>query len=265
MAKKTRILIVEDEPLLAENLSIQLIKNGYEVSGTATNLSHAVTILKAKDADLALIDIGLDGPEDGIRTAEELIKIKWIPFIYITGRSLQESLPRVKETMPAAFLQKPLRQDEVIVQIELALYNFKKGNLPSMFWQDSDLFFIPYSKGLLGIHVEEVLFIKSDSNYAQIYMKAEAYNRMHPGSKDYSPIQVFVPMGTLYKELPPYFFQLSRFEVINLKRIDSIGKGQLFMENHERAIPEGRRAALFTQLRIIQRRRNGGESTGEEG
>lgn len=254
MPKKTKILIVEDEPLLAENISLQLSKNGYEVSGIATNLNEAVVLIKTEGADLALIDLGLAGPEDGVNTAEELIKIRWIPIIYVTGRPLTESLSRVKATSPAAFLQKPLRPQELVVQIELALHNFMEGNLPSVFWESSDLFFVPYHKGHLGLHVEDILYIKSDSNYAEVFMTSARYNQMFPG-KLYAPIHVFVPMGTLHKELPSHFFLLSRFEVINLKQIESIGKGNLFLGGHERTIPDGRRNALFSQLRVINRRK----------
>ena len=255
MVKKTRILIVKNEPLMAENLSIQLIKNGYDISGIATNLSHSVAILKAKDADLELIDIGLDGPEDGVRTAEELMKIKWIPIIYVTEKSLSESLKRVKETAPAAFLQKPLRPQELLVQIELALHNFKEGNLPSVFWEDSDLFFVLYNKGHPGLHVDDVLHIKADFNYAEVFLTSERHHKMYP-DKPYAALRVFVPMGTLLRELPTHFFLLLRSEVINLKRIENIGKGNLFLGGHERTIPEGRRAPLFSQLRVIQRRKN---------
>lgn len=255
MAEKIRILIVEDELLLAEMLLINLTKHGYLVTGVASNMTEAVALFKQGGADLALLDIGLSGPEDGVKTALEIQRMKWIPIIYITGRPLLESLARVKETAPAAFLQKPIRFEEVLVQIELAIFNFNNGNTPAIYWQDNDYFYVPYQKGFLGIRADEVLFIRSDSNYAEVYLSKKGFERIQP-QKNYGAILVYVPMGTLLRELPPFFFKLSRFEVINLRAIERIEKSRLFLENHERAIPEGRRTELFDQLKIILRKKN---------
>ena len=113
----TTILIVENDNLLAETIRQSLLKDGFDVCGIAGSLKSAVDLMRKHPVDLALIDIKLDGPEDGIATAKELLKIKWIPIIYITGDSLLTALERSKDTFPAAFLEKPLRTRELFAQM----------------------------------------------------------------------------------------------------------------------------------------------------
>lgn len=256
MYSKARILIVEDDPILTEKLELDLIEHGYNIAGSATNISDAVRTIKTGGADLALIDIGLQGPEDGVFTAEEILRTKALPIIYMTGRTLMETLPRIRQTSPSAFLQKPLRTQELLAQIELALYNFRNGNLPSVYWERLDRIYVPYIHGYLGLYVADILFITSDSTCANIYLSASTYKNLFPG-KPYNFLKVFVPMGTLLRELPPDFIRLSRFTVINLDRIDRISEGAIILENHELSIPTGGRNELLSKLRIIQRGKRG--------
>ncbi|MCE6992714.1 response regulator transcription factor [Dyadobacter sp. CY323] len=252
MKTSRKILIVEDDPLLAENISLTLEKEeGIELCGVAPNLKSAVDIMKRNPADLALIDVQLEGPEDGIATANELLKIKWIPIIYMTGNTPLEMKEKMKNTFPAAFLEKPLRMRELYVQIDLALHNFQSNNFVPSDPIQQDQLFLPTSQGFAGIKTREILFIKADRIRSEIFVTEREFYRIYPGKK-YTAIHVSVNMGSVFRQLTSQFFLLSRSIVINLSHISRIDTSRLFIENHEIPIPDGRRKDLVNRLKVVK-------------
>jgi two-component SAPR family response regulator len=95
-----QILIVEDELIIAEDISNMLQKMGYDVIGIAMDFDEAVTILENNKPDLILLDINLNGKSDGIDLANVINGKCKIPFIYITSYSDASTLERAKNTNP---------------------------------------------------------------------------------------------------------------------------------------------------------------------
>ena len=120
------------------------------------------------------------------------------------------------------------------------------------FTEDIDHIFVPVARGYIRIRTSEIRYILSDSNYCKVYFTPEGLAEVLPG-KSPGFLHVNVPMGTLYQKLPYFFYKLSRFEVINLRKIESIEKRRIFIGEDEREIPEGRRTPLLAQLRVIKR------------
>lgn len=115
------ILVVEDDPVISQLISWRLKKLGYEVSGTAPTVEKARSLLKSKVPDLVLIDIALQEGVDGTVLGSQIRKEYYIPFIYLTAHSDNETLSRAIETGPSGFLLKPFKDEELRVAIEVAL------------------------------------------------------------------------------------------------------------------------------------------------
>lgn len=120
---KAKILIVEDEIIIAMELKSYLEKLGYIVPSIETNYDSAIESFKKYLPDLALIDINLKGEKTGIDIAEEINKIKKIPFIYISAFSDLNTIKCAVEHNPASFLIKPIKREELKINILLALSN----------------------------------------------------------------------------------------------------------------------------------------------
>ncbi len=120
MAAK-RILIVEDEHVVAEQLRQSLTAQGYEVIGVADSGEQAIAKGKQKRPDLVLMDIMLSGPMDGISAAQELQPLG-IPVIYLTAYSESHLIDRAQSTEPLGFVSKPARPAELTAAIQLALF-----------------------------------------------------------------------------------------------------------------------------------------------
>lgn len=124
-----KILIVEDEFIVANDLKIILMKAGYEVCGIAASVDEARVLIASEKPNWVLLDIILKGDLTGIDLAWELEKKK-IPFLYISANTNHSILNAVKETQPYGFLVKPFRERDLFVMLDIARYkyNFEKGN-----------------------------------------------------------------------------------------------------------------------------------------
>jgi two-component system response regulator HydG len=124
-----KIVIVEDEFIVANDLKIILIKAGYEVCGIAASVEEARVLIDSEKPNWVLLDIILKGDLTGIDLAWELEKKK-IPFLYISANTNHSILNAVKETQPYGFLVKPFRERDLFVMLDIARYkyNFEKGN-----------------------------------------------------------------------------------------------------------------------------------------
>ena len=117
-----RILIVEDEPLIAADLNIMLQKEGYNVVCIAHEGSVALDLLYNQSPDLALLDVALDSSMSGFDIAKIINEKYRIPFIFITSFSDKYTLDKAKEVEPAGFIVKPFKKKNVCANVELALH-----------------------------------------------------------------------------------------------------------------------------------------------
>lgn len=120
---KEKILIVEDEFIVANDLKIMLTRAGYQVTGIADSVVQARKSIAYKKPDWVLLDIMLKGDLTGIDLARELIGQK-LPFLYISANTNQSTLEAVKETQPYGFMVKPFREKDLLVMLDIARYRY---------------------------------------------------------------------------------------------------------------------------------------------
>lgn len=131
---EVKVLIVEDEPPIAQEISYNLKDNGYDVVGIAYTAEKALDMLYTNKVDVILLDISLKGPMNGIELANIINKKYQIPFIFITSFSDDLTIGLAAETYPDGYIVKPFKDDDIAPVIKLAMVksNFKKNNrLPS--------------------------------------------------------------------------------------------------------------------------------------
>lgn len=116
-----RILLVEDDDIIARVADWRLKNLGYEVCGRAVSSAEAMDLVVKTLPDLVLMDINIKGDIDGIETTK-LIKNGFnLPVVYVTSHSDGSTLERAKETHPDGFIVKPFDDNDLRVAIELAL------------------------------------------------------------------------------------------------------------------------------------------------
>lgn len=117
-----RILVVEDEALVAMDLRESLEKMGYDVPHVVHSADRALEVATAHPIDLALVDIRMPGSMDGIDVAGTLADRHDIPVVFVTAYSDDGTLSRAKEAGPYGYLVKPVDERRLRTTIELALH-----------------------------------------------------------------------------------------------------------------------------------------------
>jgi signal transduction histidine kinase len=123
--RRVRILIVEDERLVAMSLHKQLTTLGYEIAQSVASGQAAIEAAANHQPDLILMDVRLEGPMDGIEAATEIRRARNIPVIYLTAFSSADILERAKITEPFGYILKPFNERELHVVIETALFKHR--------------------------------------------------------------------------------------------------------------------------------------------
>jgi PAS domain S-box-containing protein len=119
--KPASVLIVEDEAVVALDLRTQLQDMGYVIAGVAESGDEALEIARRAHPDVALMDVRIRGPMDGIEVARRLAREQQTPVIYLTAYSDAETVRSAAETAPYGYLTKPFQAAELKAGIEVAL------------------------------------------------------------------------------------------------------------------------------------------------
>ena len=120
-----RVLVVEDERIVAMHLRQQLLKLGYDVPAPIANGEVVLQQIEALQPDLVLMDIHIEGALDGIDTATALAKMHDRPVIYLTAYSEPATLERARATRPYGYLIKPFSERELHATIQMALERYR--------------------------------------------------------------------------------------------------------------------------------------------
>jgi DNA-binding LytR/AlgR family response regulator len=164
--QRNRILIVEDEVLIADTLERHLLNKDYVISGKAISYAEAVRAYQREKPDLALLDIRLNGPESGIDFGHFLRRqAESIPFVYLTSQLDRQYVEQAKQTFPAAFLYKPIRQESLYTTIEVALYN-EHYQQP-----ETEKITIRSREANHQVTVADIRYLQSDHVYVRVHLK----------------------------------------------------------------------------------------------
>ncbi len=169
-----KILIVEDEPFIAENLQEMLGIFGHDDTEIANSANQAIKAIKTARPDLVLLDVKIKGDQDGIELGGIIQEQYKVPFIYITSYSDKDTINRAKHTRPLGFIVKPFTKDDVYAAIEVALFNknrlaastgdMSNANLNPTTYNNDSIYV--KKKGLLEkVMYDDLLWIEADGNH----------------------------------------------------------------------------------------------------
>jgi DNA-binding LytR/AlgR family response regulator len=228
MNDSTSILIVEDDMVIAANISLQLTKLGYSVTGIESRGEDAVHHAKENLPDIILMDINLKGQLDGIETAKLIQKFSDIPLIYLTGNSDEVSFQKAKETHPFAFISKPfnklnLERTVALVVEKVTEENNKQRKEIAIVATLEDRIFIRSQKKLIKVMLDEILYIEAERNYCNIITVDQNFTIT-------SPLNVFCE-----KIVNKDFLRVHRSYVVNIKKLDAVADAHL--EINKKIIP----------------------------
>lgn len=231
MIAKTKILLVEDNAHLSENVREMLTIQGYEVADILDKAEDACSKIENHYPDLILLDIQLSGPKNGIDLAEELRASMNIPIVFLTSSSGKDIVQKVSHIRPDGFITKPFTAESMITSIELALQAFKKSQRTDSKIVGSDHpvtseIFIRESGWLKKILTKDIEWIKAEGSYTHIYVKGKQYTLRNT-------------VKEVVQKLPAnQFARIHKSYIVNMKKVDALSSTAVKIE--EREIPVGR-------------------------
>lgn len=246
MGSPIKILIVEDEMIIAANTSLQLTNLGYEVSGIVSRGEEVLAHIEENLPDIILLDIRLKGKLDGIETAHQMQKHFNIPIIYLTSNVDDANFERAKKTNPYAFISKPFKKLDLQHAIELTVnriiedeIKFTKTHIPERSFVLSDRIFVRHNDRIVKIIIADILYIEADRNYCRIHSKGKIF-------------LLVVTLKDIEKKLPKeYFIRVHRSYIINLLQIDEVATKHLVISRKAIPLSKSLRANLLTRLQTI--------------
>ncbi|WP_273567343.1 response regulator [Maribacter halichondriae] len=243
MEGRTRILIVEDDMIIAANISLQLLNLGYEVTGIESRGEEAIAHAVNYGPDVILMDINLKGALNGIETVSAIHKKHDIPVIYLTANSDEATFSKAKETHPYAFISKPFNKLDLQRTVALVVEQVreKKETLKNVRHIEvlDDRIFVRHNGRMEKLLLENILYIEADRNYCTLVTD----NTNHVLTST---------LKTMEEKLPkPMFIRVHRSFIINLSKLDVLADGHL--EVGRKVIPIGKshKEPLLNRLHTI--------------
>jgi DNA-binding LytR/AlgR family response regulator len=173
-----KILIVEDEMIIAEHLTMLLESMDYVVVGSAINYNEAIELLETESPDLVLLDISLGGKKDGVNVAETINERFKLPIIFTTSHSDEATIERAKKVN--------FQKEQLFTAIEIALFNWKKpvetetsDSSPEIDQEEAhnasgfiikDALFLKEKFKYTKVQISEIKWIKADGNYLELHL-----------------------------------------------------------------------------------------------
>ena len=246
-----KVLILEDELAIAEDISATLTDAGYDVMGIFERTEDALPYALEHEPDLLLVDIRLTGDLDGIHFVNELQRRFMVPTVYVTANSDRATYERAKATKPHAFLVKPFTKSNLLAAVDLALFHFSNSSSPESIertiaggldvepFMKNEFLFVRANGKYRKINKLELLFIEASGSYVHVQTLTErftlSYNLSHFQRKN--------PLPDLER--------IHRSYVVNLRHVDSFDDSSVFVKNHRLPLGDNYKAQFMERVRLL--------------
>lgn len=248
MHSLVKILVVEDEMIIAAKISMQLTSLGYEVTGILPRGEQAVLHVEENTPDIVLLDINLKGRLDGIETALQIQRQRDIPIIYLTANGDEATFNRAKSTRPYAFISKPFKQLDLQRAIELTISHMAENETGahSATTSDnerpfilSDRIFVRHKEKMVKIMVADILYIEADRNYCRIFTSTREY-------------LLSITLKIIEDKLPSQLFlRIHRSYMINLAQVDEVAGSHVMIAQKAIPLSAGLKEQLMERIKTV--------------
>lgn len=236
---KVKILVVEDEVIIADNICDILDELGYETLMPVISYNQAIESIERNMPDMVILDIQLSGKRDGVDLAWKIKEDYDIPFIFLTSNVDKITIDRAKHLAPPAYLVKPFNKDELYSSIEIAIFNYAKSNDgENEAAIIKDALFVKQKSTFRKVLFSEIIYIKSDHVYLEIYLTNN------------KKIVVRDSLNEYIKKLNLRFFRVHRGYIINLDHLENIDNNNVVVGGFEIPIGKKSRELLLKQIQI---------------
>lgn len=229
---KPSVLIVEDEPLIADDIAAILEKNGYTVVDIVDEAPDAIASIKKYNPDIALLDVNIEGDADGIDLAGKLN----IPFVFLTSYYDQQTLDRAKKTNPSGYIVKPFNESDLIANVEIACSRTHKNTTET---KSPEKLFLRNGQEIVSVMSSDIVYVEAFDNYANVFTEKDKFIISHT-------------LKSVEEKLLPFgFMRIHRSFLINFAHVDSLSEGYVFLKGHKVQIGKSYRKDFIDGLSML--------------
>jgi DNA-binding LytR/AlgR family response regulator len=261
---KPKILISEDEVIIAEDIAACLKDLGYETCAIDTG-EDTIDMIRETHPDLVLLDINLKGNADGVDIGSRIREEFNIPFIYLTAYADKSTIDRAKKTEPDGFLVKPFDEKSLRSTIEIALYKHghkpngsgnPNGNsngansngknsheqpdpAPKEQEASQDYIFVKVKHRIIKVMYSDILWVEAYDNYSFIVTTDQKY-------------LVSSTLKDMESKLPSHnFVRVHRSYIANLDKVDALEENAVVFSKGEVPIGKSYKKTLMSRFNIL--------------
>jgi AraC-like DNA-binding protein/CheY-like chemotaxis protein len=161
---KPQILIVEDEMIIAKDISLILEQEGYATQIGVTTAEEAILSLSKTEYAMVLIDINLRNGSDGVALGNYLLKMDTIPYVYITSHADNVTLDRVKDSRPHGIIIKPFKPLDIKTTVSVVLNNYKHKKIDVLRSEEISVDEVPFILKAVVKYIDDNISAKIDIN-----------------------------------------------------------------------------------------------------
>lgn len=218
-----KILIVEDEVLVAEDLCADLEEMGFEVVDIAISGEECFTSFKMHNPDVVLMDIRIKGELNGIEVAKKLKETATTPIIYLTSNTDSVTMKLAIESHPQSFISKPYNRKDLKAAIEIAIINHNQKELENS-TKETPLqaaVFVKKGEFYQRVELSEILYIEAAGSYSTVFTEKNEYvlsTNLHRFEN---------------KVENSSFVRIHRSYIININKVEGLGHQSVIINNKE--------------------------------
>lgn len=225
MDQLIKILIVEDNVIIADDMQSMLEEIGYNIVANVIDYESAIEALENNDVDLALLDVILATEKTGIDVGKYIRENKNIPFIFVTSNSDKATVENAKSVKPNGYLVKPFEQQDLFTSIEIALSNFNEQAAADANTTEKEVngsnsvlrnsIFVKKNQHYHRIPFDDIKYVKADNVYLEVHTSDKSF-LVRSAMKDYIEK---LPSHQFYRAHKSYIVNLDHIEAINTRDI----------------------------------------------
>jgi DNA-binding LytR/AlgR family response regulator len=250
---KNKVLIVEDEIIVAKDIQHSLERLGYEIIGIASDQDQVIKLIDKASPNIVLMDIMLRNEQNGVEIAEFIRTNYHIPVIFLTAYADSVTIDRAKLAESYGYILKPFKVIDLQTNIELAIYKHskemqveKERNFLQNFVENTDStmmndIYVRSSNKLIRLKKDKILFVEALKDYVMVHLQDKKYT-IHTSMKEIE--------SKLGNKL---FIRIHRSFIVRLDVIESIELSNLSIENTSHILPIGGsyKEELFSKINTI--------------
>jgi DNA-binding LytR/AlgR family response regulator len=230
--------------IIAANISLQLSKLGYEVTGIETKAEEAIHHALETKPDLILMDIQLKGKSNGIEAAHAIHKVQDIPIIYLTANEDDATFQKAKDTNPFAFISKPFNKQNLERTIALVEQRIKESPIEdteenSFHESQEDRIFIRNQNKLIKVMLDDIIWVEAERNYCKIMTAQQTF-------------LIVSPLNKLCEKIDPKrFVRIHRSYMVNFSKLEAVTETHVELKGKILPIGKQYKEDLFRMVNKI--------------